>query len=57
MAFLIITDGASPPNKAYTTEEYLKITEEQLKAAADREQEQIPSSGQGELESQTQPQS
>ncbi|XP_059435238.1 sec-independent protein translocase protein TATB, chloroplastic isoform X1 [Corylus avellana] len=49
-------NGASSPNRAYTTEEYLKITEEQLKASAAQQQVQVPPSGEGELETQTQPQ-
>ncbi|XP_062154683.1 sec-independent protein translocase protein TATB, chloroplastic [Alnus glutinosa] len=49
-------NGASSLNRAYTTEDYLKITEEQLKASAAQQQGQIPPSGEGELETQTQPQ-
>ncbi|GLU24296.1 hypothetical protein SLE2022_402420 [Rubroshorea leprosula] len=46
---------ASSPNRAYTTEEYLKITEEQLKASAFQQQEQTPSPEVSQLKPQTQP--
>jgi len=48
-------NGDSSPKRAYTTEEYLKITEEQLKASAAQQQGQIPSV-EGNLETQSQPQ-
>lgn len=44
-------NGAPPPTKAYSSEEYLKITEEQLKASTAKEQKQ-----ETPLEPQTQPQ-
>ncbi|XVF09912.1 hypothetical protein REPUB_Repub07fG0138100 [Reevesia pubescens] len=47
-------NGASAMNKAYTSEEYLKITEEQLKASASQQQEQTASPGESQLESQNQ---
>lgn len=50
-----MADGASSPKRAYTTEEYLTITEEQLKASAAQQQGQIPSV-EGNLETQSQPQ-
>ncbi|KAM1020837.1 hypothetical protein ACFX15_041256 [Malus domestica] len=45
------TDGAPSPPKAYTTEEYLKITEEQLAAA--QKQAQVSAPAESELEPQT----
>lgn len=39
----VYADGAPSPNRAYTTEEYLKITEEQLKATAAQNQGQTTS--------------
>lgn len=35
-------DGKADPSRAYSSEDYLKITEEQLKAAAAQQQEQTP---------------
>ena len=55
MLFSKMADGASSPKRAYTTEEYLKISEEQLKASAAQQQGQIPSV-EGNLETQSQPQ-
>jgi len=37
-----IADGTLDPTKAYSSEEYLKITEEQLKASAAQQQGQTP---------------
>ncbi|KAL9412301.1 hypothetical protein AB3S75_045846 [Citrus x aurantiifolia] len=48
-------NGAPSANKAYTSEEYLKMTEEQLKASAAQQQEQSPQ-GESLSEPQTQPQ-
>ena len=49
-----IADGAPSPNKAYSTEDYLKITEEQLKASAAQQQTQISSPpGESQLKPQT----
>ncbi|PON44169.1 Twin-arginine translocation protein TatB-like [Trema orientale] len=48
-------NGNSSQNRAYTTEELLKISEEQLKASAARQQEQI-SQPESQLEAQTNPQ-
>lgn len=48
-------NGAPSPNKAYASEEYLKMTEEQLKASAAQQQEQSPQ-GESLSEPQTQPQ-
>ncbi|XP_057480954.1 sec-independent protein translocase protein TATB, chloroplastic-like isoform X1 [Actinidia eriantha] len=50
-------NGAPPPNKAYSTEDYLKITEEQLKASAAQHQTQtsLPP-GENQLKPQTQAQ-
>ncbi|CAK9185054.1 unnamed protein product [Ilex paraguariensis] len=47
------TDGSPSPNKAYSSEEYLKITEEQLKASVAPQQTETASIG----DSQTEPQS
>lgn len=49
-------DGVSSPSRAYTTEEYLKITEEQLKAAAAQQQGQTSSPAETQTETQTNPQ-
>ncbi|KAJ4705988.1 Sec-independent protein translocase protein TATB chloroplastic [Melia azedarach] len=49
-------NGSASPNRAYTSEEYLKITEEQLKAAAAEEQVQSPTQGGNLAEPQKQPQ-
>lgn len=46
-------DGVSSPSRAYTTEEYLKITEEQLKAAAAQQQGQTSSPAEAQTETQT----
>lgn len=48
-------NGAPSANKAYTSEEYLKMTEEQLKASAAQQQEQSPQ-GEGLSGPQTQTQ-
>ncbi|KAK7279923.1 hypothetical protein RJT34_24984 [Clitoria ternatea] len=50
-------NGTRDPGKAYNSEEYLKITEEQLKASAAQQQEQgqTPPPKEGELEPQIQP--
>ncbi|EXB93837.1 hypothetical protein L484_004323 [Morus notabilis] len=48
-----IADGSSSQNNAYTSEEYLKVTEEQLKAAAAQQQGQTPSQSVSQLEAQT----
>ncbi|RVX01962.1 Sec-independent protein translocase protein TATB, chloroplastic [Vitis vinifera] len=48
-------DGAPSLNKAYSSEEYLKITEEQLKASAAQQQSQTPPPGESQLEPQTEP--
>ncbi|XVF53561.1 hypothetical protein PTKIN_Ptkin05aG0108700 [Pterospermum kingtungense] len=48
------SDGAPSVNRAYTSEEYLKITEEQLKASASLQQGQTASPGESQLESQIQ---
>ncbi|XP_057427050.1 sec-independent protein translocase protein TATB, chloroplastic isoform X2 [Lotus japonicus] len=49
-------DGTQDPSRAYSSEEYLKITEEQLKAsAAQQQQGQTPPRKEGELEPQIQP--
>ncbi|PPS13092.1 hypothetical protein GOBAR_AA07548 [Gossypium barbadense] len=47
-------DGAQSIKAAYTSEEYLKITEEQLKASASKQQDQIASPSETELGSQNQ---
>ncbi|CAM8952321.1 unnamed protein product [Rhodiola kirilowii] len=48
-----LTDGSPMPSQAYTSEEYLKITEEQLKAvAASQQQEQVASTADDPLVSQ-----
>ncbi|KAJ6971306.1 sec-independent protein translocase protein TATB [Populus alba x Populus x berolinensis] len=49
-------NGAPSPNKSYTSEEYLKMTEEQLKASAAKQQEQPPPPAESQLEPQAQPQ-
>lgn len=56
MQYLYTADGASSPSRAYTTEEYLKITEEQLKASAAQQQGQTPSPAESQSETQTNPQ-
>ncbi|CAI8604447.1 unnamed protein product [Vicia faba] len=48
-------NGKLDESKAYSSEEYLKITEEQLKAVAAQQQEQIPSPKEDEIEQQIQP--
>ncbi|KAF5442145.1 hypothetical protein F2P56_034835 [Juglans regia] len=53
---LVDPNGAPSSNRAYTTEEYLKITEEQLKASAVQQQVQTSPLGEGELETETLPQ-
>ncbi|XWS48462.1 hypothetical protein CRYUN_Cryun13aG0079500 [Craigia yunnanensis] len=47
-------NGTPSVNEAYTSEEYLKITEEQLKPYASQQQGQIASPGESQLESQNQ---
>nr|ACU24087.1 unknown [Glycine max] len=47
-------NGTPDPTKAYSSEEYLKITEEQLKASAAQQQGQTPSK-EGDNEPQIQP--
>ncbi|KAF1878775.1 hypothetical protein Lal_00047447, partial [Lupinus albus] len=37
-----LLDGTQDPRKAYSSEEYLKVTEQQLKAASAQQQGQIP---------------
>ncbi|KAE9464862.1 hypothetical protein C3L33_03240, partial [Rhododendron williamsianum] len=49
-------NGAPSPNKAYSTEDYLKITEVQLKAAAAQQQAQTTPAGESKSELQTRPQ-
>ncbi|XP_028053893.1 sec-independent protein translocase protein TATB, chloroplastic isoform X1 [Camellia sinensis] len=51
-------NGASSPSRAYSSDEYLKITEEQLKASAAQQQTETPPLGksQVEVEPQTRPQ-
>ncbi|KAL9375976.1 hypothetical protein Peur_032855 [Populus x canadensis] len=49
-------NGAPSPNKSYTSEEYLKITEEQLKASAAKQQGQPTPPAESQLEPQAQPQ-
>ncbi|KAH7557668.1 hypothetical protein ACOSP7_027522 [Xanthoceras sorbifolium] len=49
-------NGALSPNRAYTSDEYLKITEEQLKASAAQQQAQPPQQEESQFEPQTQPQ-
>ncbi|KAG5558624.1 hypothetical protein RHGRI_008537 [Rhododendron griersonianum] len=49
-------NGAPSPNKAYSTEDYLKITEVQLKAAAAQQQAQTSPAGESKSELQTRPQ-
>ncbi|KAI9161270.1 hypothetical protein LWI28_015912 [Acer negundo] len=49
-------NGSPSPNRAYTSDEYLKITEEQLKASAAQQQEQSPPQEESQFEPQTQPQ-
>ncbi|XP_021285217.1 sec-independent protein translocase protein TATB, chloroplastic [Herrania umbratica] len=47
-------NGTPSVNKAYTSEEYLKVTEEQLKASASQQQDQTASPAESRLESQNQ---
>ncbi|XP_022764571.1 sec-independent protein translocase protein TATB, chloroplastic-like [Durio zibethinus] len=47
-------NGTPSLNEAYTSEEYLKITEEQLKASASQQQGQTTFPGESQLESQIQ---
>ncbi|KAH7853220.1 hypothetical protein Vadar_000198 [Vaccinium darrowii] len=49
-------NGAPSPTNAYSTEDYLKITEEQLKAAAAQQQAQASPPGESQIEQQTRPQ-
>ncbi|EEF49076.1 conserved hypothetical protein [Ricinus communis] len=49
-------NGAPSQTTAYTSEEYLKITEEQLKASAAQQQVQTPASGESQFESRSEPQ-
>ncbi|CAL5407847.1 unnamed protein product [Camellia sinensis] len=53
-----LLNGASSPSRAYSSDEYLKITEEQLKASAAQQQTETPPLGksQVEVEPQTRPQ-
>lgn len=46
--FLYIADGVSSPNNAYSSEEYLKITEEQLQTSSDLQQPQTPPPGESQ---------
>ncbi|KAJ1391018.1 sec-independent protein translocase [Sesbania bispinosa] len=48
-------NGTRDPNRAYSSDEYLKITEEQLKAAAAQQQGQTTPLKEGEFEPQIQP--
>lgn len=50
----LTADGTPSVNKAYTSEEYLKVTEEQLKASASQQQDQTASPAESQLESQNQ---
>ncbi|KAK3013440.1 hypothetical protein RJ639_009358 [Escallonia herrerae] len=50
------TNGLSSPKSAYSSEDYLKITEEQLKASAAVQQKSVDAPGEGQLESQAQSQ-
>ncbi|XVE64258.1 hypothetical protein DITRI_Ditri07aG0086400 [Diplodiscus trichospermus] len=47
-------NGSPSVNEAYTSEEYLKLTEEQPKASASQQQDQTASPGESQLESQVQ---
>ncbi|KAF7813136.1 Sec-independent protein translocase protein TATB, chloroplastic [Senna tora] len=49
-----VVNGTPGPNRAYSTEDYLKITEEQLRASALQKEEQTPSNEEGQS-SQIQP--
>lgn len=49
-------NGVPSPKEAYSSEDYLKITEEQLKASAAKQQEQPPPPAGKQLEPQSQPQ-
>lgn len=51
--FSEIADGSPSTNNAYSSEDYLKITEEQLKAAATQQQIQTASLGENQSETQT----
>ncbi|KAI8006087.1 hypothetical protein LOK49_LG07G00366 [Camellia lanceoleosa] len=55
---VVDANGASSPSRAYSSDEYLKITEEQLKASAAQQQTETPALGksQVEVEPQTRPQ-
>ncbi|KAI4347575.1 hypothetical protein L6164_008377 [Bauhinia variegata] len=48
-------NGTADPNRAYTSEEYLKIREEQLKASAAQQEVQAPPPEEGQLEPEIQP--
>jgi hypothetical protein len=48
-------DRKADPSRAYSSEDYLKITEEQLKAAAAQLQEQTPPPKEDKSEQQSQP--
>ncbi|XP_031281113.1 sec-independent protein translocase protein TATB, chloroplastic-like [Pistacia vera] len=53
----VVDRNVSPSQKAaYTTEDYLKVTEEQLKASAAQQQVQSPPQGESSPEPQNQPQ-
>lgn len=47
--------GTQDASRAYSTEDYLKITEDQLKASAAQQQGQTPPPKEGETEPQIQP--
>ncbi|OMO71797.1 Twin-arginine translocation protein TatA/B/E [Corchorus olitorius] len=51
----LVMDGTPSVDNAYTSEEYLKITEEQLKASASQEQAPTASPEESQLESKSQP--
>jgi hypothetical protein len=48
-------DGNGDPSRAYSSEDYLKITEEQLKAAAAQQQVPTPPPQEAEIEQEVQP--
>jgi TatA/E family protein of Tat protein translocase len=48
-------NGNGDPGRAYSSEDYLKITEEQLKAAAAQQQVQTPPPQEAEIEQEVQP--
>ncbi|CAJ2629983.1 unnamed protein product [Trifolium pratense] len=48
-------NGNGDPSRAYSSEDYLKITEEQLKAAAAQQQVQTPPPKEAEIEQEVQP--